>query len=307
MLGPFLEVALYLAAVAEEGSFLRAASRLHISPSSITRKINQAERIVGVRLFERSTRRVTLTAAGQDLLPEVEQSLRHAERAIHLARYRARIERGPFRCGYCPLVHGKIVPRLHQLDMEFEGTDGAASMGNPVGMVLETAATPQLVERVLRGELDVGIGVAPLDEHGLWVEPLGREAFCVGMPKNHELARPSAVQVRDFNQELMFWIPREMHPAMYDATVEYTKSVGAEINFHPVYCASQAINIVAHGFGLALLPASAARCTHLGAVFRPLADRFLEVESVLFARRERWRGGFKEQIAVLLDRLRVNV
>jgi DNA-binding transcriptional LysR family regulator len=200
MLGPFLEMQMYAAVLAEEGSFVRAARRLHVSQSNLTRKIAHLEKIVGLKIFERSTRRLGLTAAGRILLPEMQLSLRHAERAWELARYHGRIENGPVRLGYSPYIHSRLLPKLHRLDIsELDGQHiGSADVPEP-GVVLESAATPELVERVLQGRLDAAIGVGPVEDRDLWIEPLARESFCVCIPKNHELARRASVPVRDFD------------------------------------------------------------------------------------------------------------
>ena len=87
MLAPFLEMQMYAAVLAEEGSFIRAARRLHVSQSSLTRRIAHLENMVGLKIFDRSTRRLGLTAAGRILLPEMQLSLRHAERGWEIASY----------------------------------------------------------------------------------------------------------------------------------------------------------------------------------------------------------------------------
>jgi hypothetical protein len=95
-----------------------------------------------------------------------------------------------------------------------------------------------------------------------------------------------------------------MHPGFYDSTVEYIQSTGASPVLHEVYPATQAIDIVAYGFGLALLPGVSARLNHMGVVFKPVADRFLQIETVVFARREHLRGRFQDLASLLLLRLR---
>ena len=102
----FLQAQVYVAIVAEEGSFSRAARRLHTSQSFVTRRISSIEKALGARLFDRSTRKVELTPAARRLLPEVQLALRHAERAWELARYAAA---QPFRSPCrLPLQNGEL-------------------------------------------------------------------------------------------------------------------------------------------------------------------------------------------------------
>jgi DNA-binding transcriptional LysR family regulator len=60
-------------AVAQESSMTRAAARLHLTPSALSMLVRAMEDDLGVRLFERTTRRLVLTAAGQQFLPTVER------------------------------------------------------------------------------------------------------------------------------------------------------------------------------------------------------------------------------------------
>ena len=187
---------------------------------------------------------------------------------------------------------------------ELDSRQRAGSDNPQPSLVLESVPTPQLVERVLRGEIDVGVGVHPIEGQVLWIEPLSREPFCLCIPRNHDLARRASVPVRDFDRQSLFWIPQDMHPALYEATVQYIESTGANPIPHATYPATQVIDIVSRGFGMALLQASAARLNSIGVVFRPVSDRFLQTETVLFARWEHVRAEFREMAAFLLARLR---
>jgi DNA-binding transcriptional LysR family regulator len=89
------EIQVYVVVLAQEGSFLRAAQKLHTSQPFLTRRIAYLEKSIGAKLFDRTSRRLELTAAGKLFVPEAIASLNHAERAWDLARYQARIESGP--------------------------------------------------------------------------------------------------------------------------------------------------------------------------------------------------------------------
>lgn len=82
----------YFVAVADELSFSAAARRLYVSQQAISRVIQQLERALGVRLFERTTRSVRLTAAGSALYPSAERSIAAAEEAFEAARRAGRAD-----------------------------------------------------------------------------------------------------------------------------------------------------------------------------------------------------------------------
>ena len=300
----FLETQMYVAVLAEEGSFSRAAQRLRTSQSFLTRKIADLEKNLGAKIFVRSTRRLELTVAGRLLLPDVQLSLRHAERAWELARCHGRKENGPIRIGYSPYTHGTLMPMLHRLDVsEIEARRVGATDGSGPRLVFESGGTLELIERVLRGKLLVAFGVQPVQDRELWIEPVACEPFCVCVPKNHGLARRPSLGAKDLHGQLLFWIPRNLHPEFYDHTVEYIQSTGANPVLHEVRSAAQAIEIVSHGSGLALLPNVAARLSHTGVVFKPVSDRFLRIETVMFARKELLRGQLQNFALWLLSKL----
>jgi DNA-binding transcriptional LysR family regulator len=77
-----------------------------------------------------------------------------------------------------------------------------------------------------------------------------------------------------------------LQPRFYGRVLKYIGSLGVQPLFREVKGEAHALEFVAHGFGLALLPRSAARITHAGTVFKPLTDRYLGIETVLFMRRD---------------------
>ena len=299
-----LQSQIYIAVLAEEGNFSRAAKRLHTAQTFLTKKIAEVERDLRVKIFERSTRRLELTTVGRIVVPEIQLALRHSERAWELARYYARLMHGPIRLGYPLCTHGALVRILHSLDLsQFEAQLVASEDTPEPRIVLEHSVTPDLIERVLRGKLHASLGVLPIESQELWVEQLVREPFCVCLPKGHALAQRQAIAARDLHGQPLFWIPRDMCPAFYDRTVKYIESTGARPVYHEIGSVAQAIEIAVHGLGIALLPSSTARLSRPGVVFKTVTDRFLQIETALFARRELMHGALQDFILFLASRL----
>jgi LysR family transcriptional regulator, benzoate and cis,cis-muconate-responsive activator of ben and cat genes len=301
----FLQMQVYIATVAEQGSFSRAAKLLGTSPSFLTRKIGALEKSLGVKLFDRSTRKLALTGAGNLLLPEIEASLRHAERAWDLARFYVRVWKGPLRIGFSPLISSTTLRSLYRLDFsELEASQVGVSLEIPEPRaVLQSATNQKLVDLVLHGELHAGVGITPIEDKNLWVEPLVKEPFCLCVSKNHPFVQRPSLAIRELHGQVLYWIPKTVNPAFYDRVTEYVGSTGAEPVYQEICSITQAIEVVSHGLGLAMLPRSVSRLSHSGVVFRNISDRYLQFETAIFARKDVVKGSLRDLFQLVVSRL----
>jgi DNA-binding transcriptional LysR family regulator len=135
------------------------------------------------------------------------------------------------------------------------------------------------------------------------VQHVGGEGFSVCVPRNHPLARKATLTVKDLDRERVFWVPPSAHPHFYDRVTKYFRSIGIEPAFKEVGGQAHALEFAVQGFGLALLPRSAASISRTGLVFKPITDRYLGIETVLFMRREQRYGTVKDFVDDLLFRL----
>lgn len=243
------------------------------------------ERILGTRLFERTTRHVVLTEAGRLLLPDVHVSLRHAERAWDLAQYASRREHAPIRIGFSPCIHTEMVAGLFSLNVpnKLEHGEELPAMRK---IEFATGDTPDLMEQVIRGQLQLGLGVQPIIAPELAVQPLAREGFCLCIPKNHGFAQRTSLAVRELGGQLIFWLSRRTHSAFHASVLEYFERLDVNAKFREVDSTLHAVNVVASGIGLALLPTGATWLSRNGVVFKSLTDRFLQTETAMFWRRD---------------------
>jgi DNA-binding transcriptional LysR family regulator len=132
----------YFVAVAEELHFGRAAERLHMSQSPLSRAIRDLERELGLVLFVRTTRRVELTPAGAALLERARRALAQVDLAVDDARRAAEPERGALTIGYGPFSRS-LVTRI---------VAAVAARRPDLELRLEEGVAPELVGRVATGE-----------------------------------------------------------------------------------------------------------------------------------------------------------
>lgn len=169
-------------------------------------------------------------------------------------------------------------------------------------VLLEGTYTTELMRRVLHGDLHAGLGILPITDGDLWVKTIAQEPLYLCIPKNHSLAQKATVNAKDMHGEMVFWVPKRMHTELYERTTEYIESMGAMPIYYEVCSTAQAIEIVGHGFGLALVQKSAARLSRTGVVFKPLTDRLLQIESALFTRKN-LRRSLGPLIDLLLEKI----
>jgi hypothetical protein len=139
---------------------------------------------------------------------------------------------------------------------------------------------------VLRGELQAGFGVLPIVDQALWVERVAHEPFCVCLTEHHRLATHSRLAARELSNETLVWIPRSIHRLFYDNIVNYLLTLKFNSRrFLEAHTITQALDLAAHGAGVALLPQSASRFQRPGVLFKPLTDDLLRIETALFVPR----------------------
>ncbi|WP_230674040.1 LysR family transcriptional regulator [Rathayibacter sp. Leaf248] len=182
-------------AVAEELHFTRAAARLFVVQSTLSASIRALEHELGAALFERSTRRVALTAVGEALLPEARRAIDGLDRMRTLAAEDAAGLRGRVRVG-----------TFSGMDLiDLPGALGAYRRRHPlVDLLLRTSATGStgLAEDLRRGRLDVALLALPADGMpDLAVTPLARSDYVLLVPDDHPLADATAPRPKDLAGE----------------------------------------------------------------------------------------------------------
>ena len=264
----------YFVAVAEELHFRRAAERLHVAQPAVSEQVRKLELDLGVQLFERTHRSVSLTDAGVALLDEARRVLRQTEVARQAARGATERAAMRLRVGYLPDALPVAVPRaLRQL---------AASL--PALQVdLESAPAWRLVDDVRRGRLDAAITSLPAPTNGLRSLPLGEQRAVVALPAMHPHAIEPEIAIARLAPERIVLLPYDANPAFRNAVVALFHAEGLAPRLIDVGepRVEHALLAVVAGTGPAILPESVIeRYATPGVRFVPLADARASFQTV---------------------------
>lgn len=189
---PEVEAIQSAAAVADELNFRRAADRLGIDHSALSRRIRDLEHRLGFPLFERSTREVRLTAAGRMFLEENKSLLRGLQRSVDNARLVAEGMSGLIRIGYMSFAASGTLPDLIAR-FRIERPD--------VRVQLTYLRSHAQKEALSRGEIDVGLMIGPWANDAFESVTLSREPLCVFFARDWPLARRKVVRVEDLSSQ----------------------------------------------------------------------------------------------------------
>lgn len=255
----------YFLAVAEELNIGRAAARLHISQPPLTRQIKALEEELGVELFVRTAKGVELTQAGEMFNEEARHIRMMVEAAIDRVQRAGEGKLGRIDVAIFGSAIYDTIPRI--LEAFRQRLPG-------VNVVLHTMNKNEQVEALLQRRINVGFNRMMPPEPGIGRELVATEHLYVALPSSHALAQQDAVPFRALEGQPLVLFPNVGRPNFIDRVVELCKGRGFEPRIaQEVGDAITGIALVARGFGVTLIPESAAKAVRVqGTVFRPLAD-----------------------------------
>ncbi|WPB57137.1 LysR family transcriptional regulator [Xylophilus sp. GOD-11R] len=253
----------YFVTVAEERNFTRAAERIGIGQPPLSQQIRDLEAEVGAALFVRTRLGAQLTVAGQAFLPGALQSIDHAARATEAARQAAAGSTGTLRLGFTS--SSTFNPVIHTLIREYRRRYPGVSVS------IGEDSSVRLVERLQSGDLDAAaIRPSPLDQ-GLDVLHLAREALVVALPAGHRLADRPSVALIDLAHDPFVLFSTAVGLSFLDTVLNACRAAGFEpIRAQDAGQISSIVNLVAAGFGVALVPASIEQVKVSGVAYRPI-------------------------------------
>lgn len=172
------------ARIAELGTFSQAAEALFITPPALSRRIRKLEENLGVRLLDRTTRRVRLTPVGRDFLPQTRRLIEELERSLADLRDVAKHGAGQVTLACIPTAATYLLPAvIREYSLKFPH--------NRI-RILDSRAH-EAVQTVLRGEAEFGISLRGRDEQEIEFELLFDDPFVLACRRDHPLAKRKKV------------------------------------------------------------------------------------------------------------------
>lgn len=166
-------------AVARTGSFTLAAESLHITQSALSGLVKELEQTLGIRVFDRSTRRIHLSDMGRELLPLVEKILNDLDRVLTDVAERKSLKSGLVRVAAPQLMASTLLPEII----------AAYNVEHPdIHVKLVDSVVESIVSRVFSGEVDFGIGPERDPNSDITAESLFEGRFVAVFPRDHPLS-----------------------------------------------------------------------------------------------------------------------
>ena len=258
----------YFSIVAEELNLRRAAERLFMSPPPLSRSIKRLEDHLGLTLFSRHNQGMMLTGEGEKVLEAIRP----------LLAFYAKTEKKLMEIARKPSAR-----RVIGLTTAFEQGVFASLLSQLTAnssVTIIRDSSPRLARSVRKGKIDAAFVALPLEEDGLFVEPLDyQESLMALLPEAWPQSKLKNLSLKDLNGQNLFWFRREDNPSYYD----FTKEIFINAGFAPIFCEEPvehdvALARIAAGEAMGLWPASFSAIKRNGVVFaRFTEEKFLRL------------------------------
>lgn len=285
----------YFVAVAEELHFGRAAQRLGMAQPPLSQQIQRLEQIIGARLFERTSRRVQLTDAGNALLPDARRLLAGAAAALLAARRAGRGEQGELRVAFAATVMFLALPEIIRAFRDrFPG----------VHLDLREMPTGPQLAGIKAGEIDIGFVREPEPDPELDIVTVMREPLRIAVPKGHPLASRATISVRHLADEPFVLFPAELAPGLHAQVMALCRAAG----FTPRVVEESrelytSVSLVEAGIGVSILPASVEKLGWRGVRYRAIPSASAETRIAAAWRKDRGRPVVEAFMGVVQEKV----
>lgn len=234
----------YVCAIAETGSFSRAAERCQVAQPSLSQQVLKLEEDLGSRLFDRLGRSVRLTEAGRAFLPHARSILSQMETARSSVADKWTDVRGSVSVGVIPTIAPYLMPRY---------TKAFAKKYPEAKLRIVEETTPILIESLRDLSIDLAILALPLRHKDLELFPLCTEPLFAVLPKDHPRAAAESLALKDLRGE-SFVMLRDGHCFRDLSISACTRArIAPRIAFESGQFSSL-FGMVAAGVGISLVP-----------------------------------------------------
>ncbi len=253
---------IYFREVARTLHFRKAAEALSVAQPALSRQIAQLEAGLGVRLFDRSRRRVELTAAGRVLSSRIDPVLQTLAGVSGELRAVTSGEVGHVRIAFTGLAMATVLPGiLREFHRRFPG----------IRLELNESPTSAQLTSLQAGEIACGFFHPDVPTPGVRTHLLLREKNGVLLPADHPLARQSALRLRDLGDTPFVLFPRTHNPGFYDRTLAAFARAGVSPRIaEEIWPRANGIGLVRSGLGATFMCPSEASLLPPEVSFRPL-------------------------------------
>ena len=229
-------------AVARTGSFTLAAESLFITQSALSGLIKELEQALGLRLFDRSTRRLQLSDAGSDLVTHIEKILLDLDGVIDEVGKLKALQRGLVRVAVPQLMACTLMP----------GLMASFRHDHPqVQLRLVDTLVEQVINRVFAGEVDFGLGPERAPNSDIEATQLFELPFMAALPADHRLACQRALRWADLAGDPLITLQGQFTERLATDLGAARRSVTLE-PANEVAFMSTALSMVAAGLGLTI-------------------------------------------------------
>ncbi|MBS1161779.1 MAG: LysR family transcriptional regulator [Proteobacteria bacterium] len=232
--------------IAELGGFNKAAEHMHVTQTALTRRIQKLESYLGLKLLDRTTRYVELTAVGRDFLPQARVIVSEMTAAVGRLKDMSKYSRGSFTLACVPTMAAHILPKLIR---EYAET----SPKNRIRLL--DATSYEVRDAVLSSQAELGIGVHGEQHPDLIETPLFDDPLMFFCRESNPLSRMKSVTWSDMSGAELIVVSNLTATRVfmdYQLAKRGISLSGAyEVQHH-----ATAISLVAAGVGCAILPAS---------------------------------------------------
>lgn len=230
--------------IAERGSFQRAAAHLNLSQTALSHRIRKLEDDLGLKLLSRTTRQVTLTRAGLELLPKARDTIEELSATIDLLRQQGRARQGRLAIGCLPTIANHYLPRILRRfgqrypDVAVRVYDNSAS---------------EISQMVQAGTAEFGVTIVAANSWDLDIEVLLKETFFLICAADHPLAGEKAVNWAALAPYPLIRVsPQTGNRLIIDDALGSRREQLRWL--YEVQHTTTAISLVAAGVGLTILP-----------------------------------------------------